>query len=365
MKVGYYAPLPPAPTGVADFAAALLEELRALGPVEVSAPGDVALYHLGNNQLHREIYDRALAQPGVAVLHDATLHHFLLGALGRAAYVEEFLFNYGAWSADLAAELWAERSRSAQDPRYFEHAMVRRIAERSRAVIVHNPGAARVVAAHAPEARVAEIPLLFRPPERVGEAEAMRWRQSAGVEPGAFLFGVFGHLRETKRLLPTLRAFARVRAARPEAALLVAGRFCSSDLERAAGGLLSAPGVVRRDYLPGREFWRAAAAVDACVNLRYPAAGETSAIAIQLMGIGKPTLVTEGEETSRYPEEACLRVPTGLAEEPALAEYMMWLAGSRTAAQEIGLRAAAHIAARHEPAAAARRHWELLCEVLG
>jgi glycosyltransferase involved in cell wall biosynthesis len=365
VKAGYYAPLPPAPTGVAEFAAALLEELRALGPVEVNAPGDVALYHLGNNQMHREIYERALERPGVAVLHDATLHHFLLGALDRAAYIEEFVYNYGTWSADLAAELWAERSRSAQDPRYFEHAMVRRVAESSRAVIVHNPGAARVVAAHAPEARVVEIPLLFRAPERVGEAEAMRWRQKAGFEPGAFLFGVFGHLRETKRLLPALRAFARVRAAHPEAALLVAGRFGSNDLERAAEALLEAPGVVWMDYLPGREFWRAAAAVDACVNLRVPSAGETSSIAIQLMALGKPTLVTEGEETSRFPEEACLRVPPGLAEEAALVDYMLWLVESRTAAREIGLRAAAHIASRHEPAAAARRHWELLCEVSG
>ena len=365
MKAGYYAPLAPAPTGVADFAAALLEELRACGPVVVNEPGDVALYHLGNNQLHREIYRRALERPGVVVLHDATLDHFFLGSLDRAAYIEEFVWNYGAWSADLAAELWRERSRSAQDPRYFERAMVRRVAEASRAVIVHNPGAARVVAAHAPGARVVEIPLLFRAPEPVGEAEAMRWRQRAGIEPRAFLFGMFGHLRETKRLLPTLRVFARVRAALPHTALLVAGDFGSSDLQRAAEPLLGAPGVLRMGYLPGREFWRAAAAVDACVNLRAPAAGETSAIAIQLMGIGKPALVTEGEETARFPPDACLRVPAGLAEEAALFDYMMWLAESRSSAREIGLRAAAHIAVRHEPAAAARRHWELLCEFSG
>lgn len=366
MTIGFHSPLPPAPTGVADYAAALLEELRARGDIRVNSPGgDVSLYHLGNNPLHREIYLQALGRPGVVVLHDAVLHHFLLGLLGRADYIEEFVYNYGEWSRGLAAELWEERPRSSQDARYFQYAMVRRVAETSRAVVVHNPGAARIVAAHAPSARIVEIPFLFRAPQPVADSEAMRWRARHGIAPAAFLFGVFGYLRETKRLLPTLRAFERVRAAGVNAVLLVAGEFCSPDLARAAQPLLSAPGIVRAGYLPGREFWLAAAAVDACLNLRSPAAGETSAIAIRMMGMGKPVLVTAGEETARLPEAACLRVPAGLAEERVLAEYMRWLGESRTAAREIGLRAAAHIAAHHSPAEASRRYWDLLCECSG
>ena len=366
MTVGFHSPLPPAPTGVADYAAALLEELRARGDVRVNSPGgDVCLYHLGNNPLHREIYRQALGRPGVAVLHDAVLHHFLLGWLGRANYIEEFVFNYGEWSRGLAAELWEDRSRSPQDPRYFQYAMVRRVAEASRAVVVHNPGAARIVAAHAPSARIVEIPHLFRPPAPVSESEALRWRARHGIAPGTFLFGVFGHLRETKRLLPVLRAFGRVRAAGVNAALLVAGEFVSAHLARAAQPLLGAPGVLRLGYLTVRELELAGAAVDACINLRSPAGGETSGIAMRMMGIGKPVLVTAGEETARLPEAACLRVPAGLAEERVLAEYMRWLGESRAAARAIGLRAAAHVAAHHSPAEASRHYWELLCEYCG
>ncbi len=87
--VGFFSPLPPARTGVADYSAALLAELRRHGRVQV-APGqsDVALYHLGNNGLHAAIYRQALERPGVVVLHDAVLHHFLLGQLDRSAYIE-------------------------------------------------------------------------------------------------------------------------------------------------------------------------------------------------------------------------------------------------------------------------------------
>ena len=96
MKVGFFSPLPPAPTGVADYSATLLPLLRSCGAVEIAPEEcDVALYHVGNNALHRDIYQRALAHPGVVVLHDAVLQHLLLGMLDSNEYVEEFVYNYG------------------------------------------------------------------------------------------------------------------------------------------------------------------------------------------------------------------------------------------------------------------------------
>ncbi len=361
MTVGFYAPLPPARSGVADYAAALLGALRPLGPVKVnSSRAGVCLYHLGNNPLHRGIYRESLNRPGVAVLHDALLHHFFLGSLDRDAYVEEFVYNYGEWSRGLAHELWAGRTRSAQDPRYFQYAMLRRGVETARAVIVHNPAAAKIVAAHAPAARVIEIPHLFCPPELPPLSEVIRFRQAAGLGPRSFLFGVFGHLRESKRVATLLRAFQALRR-RHDVALLVAGEFVSPDLGRTVASLLAQPGILRVGYTPEREFWRLASAVDACVNLRYPAAGETSGVTIRLMGIGKPVLMSAGEETARFPETACLRVDHGLAEADMLTEYMTWLAGDREAAAEIGRRGAAHIREHHSLESVARRYWEVLC----
>lgn len=361
MTVGFHAPPPRARTGVAAYAATLLGALSRLGPVlPGAARADVHLYHLGNNQLHRTIYQRALEVPGAAVLHDAALMHFFLGALPRHAFLEEFVFNYGEWARDLAAQLWAGRARSAQDPRYFEYPMLRRIAERSRALIVHNPGAARRVTAHAQSARVVEIPHLFAPPELPAPSEVRRFRQRLGFAGGTFLFGLFGHLRESKRVLPLLRAFQVVRAAGAGAALLVAGEFVSTDLARAAAPLLASPGVVRLGYVPERKFWQLASAVDACVNLRYPSAGETSGITIRLMGIGKPVILSAGEETAGFPPEACLRVDPGPGEEEMLAAYMLWLAASPEAAREIGRRARDHILARHALDIVARQYWDVL-----
>ena len=362
MNVAYYAPLPPARTGVADYAAALLAALRRHGSVEPRARrADIALYHLGNNQLHGEIYRRALAEPGVVVLHDAVLHHFFLGALDRAAYVNEFVYNYGEWNRSLAEELWRGRSSSGFDRRYFDYPMLKRIAERSRAVVVHNPAAARMVREHVANAVVVEIAHLFAPPELPAGWEVARMRQSVGVPQSGFLFGIFGYLRESKRVPGILRAFAALRRAQPNAWLLVAGAFVSSDLERAVAPLLCGPGIVRLPYLAERDFWRAALAVDACINLRYPAAGETSGIAIRLMGVGKPVLLTNNAENTRYPETACLRIQPGVAEEDSLWHHMILLTSIQESAGEIGLRASGYIGERHQAARIAEQYWETLC----
>src|SRR5581483_1149549 len=160
------------------------------------------------------------------------------------------------------------------DSRYFEYPMLKRIAESARAVIVHNPAAARMVAEHAPGTAVIEIPHLFEQPQAPKPAEVEQFRKRLGFGPEVFIFAVLGFIREPKRLIQILEAFAAVRRENKRAALLVAGSFASAELERAAGTWLTDPGVARLPYLTADEFWLAASAVDACINLRYPAAGE-------------------------------------------------------------------------------------------
>jgi glycosyltransferase involved in cell wall biosynthesis len=347
---------------VADYAGALLPALSRYGMVE-EAPRtcDVALYHLGNNRLHAHMYERALEQPGVLVLHDAVLHHFLLGRLKEPLYIEEFVYNYGEWGRDLARELWRRRGTSASESRYFEFPMLRRVCERSRAVIVHNPAAACAVREHAPGTRVIEIPHLYQAPAQLQGGDAQRWRAAHHIPPEAFLFGVFGYLRESKRLFSVMQAFARLHRERTATGLLIAGAFVSSDFARAAAPLLDMPGTFRVGHLPEREFELAAAAVDACINLRSPGAGETSGIAIRLMGRGKPVLLTDSLENTVFPEGSCLRVASGASEAESLYWNMVLLTSMTDVAREVGGNAAEHIRRRHSIGEIAGRYWNTLC----
>ena len=250
MKIGFFSPLPPSPTGVADYSAALIKAMQQFGAVLPNAPGDLNLYHIGNNHLHREIYARAIADPGVVVLHDSVLQHFFLGTFAEEQYVKEFTFNYG--DDKLARDLWRNRARSAADPRYFRYPMLKRIAAASRAVIVHNPAASRVVREHGAR-RIFEIPHLFLAPVLPPPEAVAKLRTEIGAAPGTLLVGVFGHLRESKRIAIILRALEQLKDLNIR--LLVQGKFASSDLERALKERLKSPQIIRRDYLEEPEFW--------------------------------------------------------------------------------------------------------------
>jgi glycosyltransferase involved in cell wall biosynthesis len=363
VTVGYHAPPPGSHSGVADYAETLRIALERLGRVEANSPNstlaDVHLYHLGNNRLHRDIYARALAAPGVVVLHDAVLHHFLLGALSREQYIAEWVYNHGEWRRDLGEELWRERARASVDPRYFQFPMLRRIVERSVSVIVHNPGAAGIVRVQGAK-QVTIIPHFCEVGEPSEAADIARFRQRIGIGQGTRLFGMFGYLREPKRVLPCIRAFRRLHAVRPETALLLAGEVASADLER----LLRSEdhtGIYRLGHLNDRDFRIAGAAVDCCLNLRYPGVGETSGVAVRLMGLAKPVIVTDNAENADFPAATVLRVASGVAEAEELFDHMLLVTEFPTIAREIGSEAGLHIRSRHALETVARRYWEVLC----
>jgi hypothetical protein len=340
VTIGFYSPLPPARTGVADYSAALLQALRARATINVNQDGDVNLYHLGNNQLHASIYKRALERPGIVVLHDAVLQHFALGYFARDEYINEFAYNYGEWTRDLAATLWSNRARSGGDSEYFRYPMVKRIAETAKAIIVHNPAAAAVVRNHSATARIVEIPHLHAPVDLPHARDVEALRRNLGSGP---LFGIFGHLRESKRVLPVLRVFSRLK----DCGLLLAGEIISSDLRRAAEPYLSLPNVHHIGYMSPQMYWTAAQAIDACINLRYPAAGETSGVSIGLMGAGTPVIMTDSLENASYPEGTCIRISSGIKEEAELEAIVRWAADHRPRLREIGGRAADYIRETH------------------
>jgi len=357
VKLAFFSPLPPARTGVADYSAGLLGELRRHARVDVlEAPRsgyDNSIYQLGNNPLHQAVYRAAVAAPGIAVLHDALLHHLLLGMFHVEHYVEEFVHNYGQWTRDLARELWRGRSRATSDARYFQYPMLRRVAEASRAVVVHNPAARRRVLEAAPGARVVEIPHYFERPALSGDGRATRDR--LGIATNEIVVSTFGYLRESKRIPSVLKAMEGL----PRARFLLVGEFVSAEFEQALEPQLEASGAVRLGRVPEEEFWRLAEITDICVNLRSPSAGETSGVGIRMMGLGKPVVVTRGEEVAAFPELSVIRIDPGQAEVEMLAHYLRALAASAEMRREIGARAAAYIAERHSLEDAARMYLEL------
>lgn len=374
MKIALVSPLPPARTGVADYASMLAKELSKRAQVtaiESPQPSqletfDVCLYHIGNNQLHAVAYAAALRVPGITVLHDVVLHHFMLGRLSREDYVEEFVFNYGEWLRHLAEELWQDRVLSAADQRYFEYPMIRRIVECSRAIIVHNPKAKRILSETAAAANssvpVFEIPHFAAAPPLPSDSERAEIRARLNIPADAVVVAAFGYLRPSKRLRSLITA-AKMLAGPYR--LLLAGDFVSPEYDAAISALLDEAPSIRLPFVPDDEFWRLVAITDICVNLRYPSAGETSGIVSRLTAAGKAVIVTGGEEYSGYPDGTVLRVDPGESEVEMLAHYLCALASEPQMRSAFGSRAAAFAKERQSIERIGELYMRALSQVTG
>lgn len=369
MILGYFAPMPPVRSGVADYAARMAEGLARCGKIRINAAGDLNLCHIGNNHLHASIYRQALATPGVILLHDALLQHLILGSLDEAAYVDEFVYNYGAWSRDLAVTLWTSRAHAMSDPRFFRYPVLKRLVENSIAVLVHGEAARRTVLDHQPEAEVAVIPHLNLEDPANTPDKGMRdryRRQSLGLRSSDFLIGVYGHLRETKRIGSVLAALDVLRERGVPVRLLVSGSFASDDYERAIRPRLEQhEAVLLRGATAEEEFRLLIAAADVCVNLKYPSVGESSGIAVRAMALGVPVLLSEGSEAESFPAGTFVPVRAGPSELPSLVESLAWLARDSRARQTIASNALADCRARRDPRDVCAKLWNWLESLLG
>jgi glycosyltransferase involved in cell wall biosynthesis/predicted SAM-dependent methyltransferase len=332
MRIAHYSPLPPARTGIADYSAALLEYLGHLAEVETiasaaqAAGGNhrdaAAVYQLGNNPHHDFVYEAAIRHPGVAVLHEANLHHLIVHltlARGKAdSYWREVALNGGALG-------------NAPD---YKIRMLRTVLTRSRAAIVHSTEVENVLRAQGFDRPIQRIPhgaWKFKAEEHIRlRAE---YRAKLGFDESTPVFGIFGFLKSYKRIAQAQRAFRRLVRQVPNAKLLLVG-------ERHPEVLLDRSAHVRHiDFAPIADFNGYMAACDAIVNLRYPTVGETSGTLTRAMAMGKPAIVTETGSFREYPEHTCLRVRADPSEEELLFEYMMLLAQRSDVREAIGTRA--------------------------
>lgn len=306
-------PLPPAASGIADYAAELLPELSRhyhLTLVSAAPPAealgrfpwldeagfgrhahrfDRVLYQLGNNPLHAPMLRLLPRHPGFAVLHDAGLDDLRNWMLARedgpAGRVE---------AEGYPALFGAPGSTGSLG-----------VLEAALGVAVHSRHAAAILErAHGPDAVAAlrHLPHLrrpFTPPDRAAARAAL------GLAPHDFVVASFG--LATAKKLPGLLAEAvrRIGGAR----LVLVG---------AAEGV-AAPEATGRVDPDTYRLWLGAA--DVAVQLRAQSRGETSGAAMDALMAGLPLVANRHGALAELPPEAVILLedPPGAA---ALAEAL-------------------------------------------
>lgn len=330
-RLALVAPLPPAPTGIADYTAELAPALAphyavtlvSAAPPEEALRGrfpwmsetdflaeaprfDRILYQVGNNPLHAPVLRRLLPQhPGMVTLHDPVLTDLrnwmrtdraeregaLAARIEEEGYPAALSGGQGAGSAGVLAQ--------AVGVLVHSHHARRRLAEEYGAEATRH---------------VRFVPHLRAAPQLPPRARA---RQALGVAPDALVVAAFGLVTARKRPLEVLAAFARVLPQCPRAQLVFVGGAqdgLDARIIEAAQQLRLARRVTVTGRVPAHDYRRWLAAADVAVQLRADSTGETSGAVKDALMAALPVVVNAHGAMAELPPEACRSIPDAFTE---------------------------------------------------
>ena len=385
MRLAYFSPLPPTHSGIADYSSELLPYLaeRAEITLVVDQPDvvsdslrgmidiitmveypnrrlnfDMALYHMGNNVHHADIYRFALRYPGVVVLHDFFLHHFI-GSISlvkgdRASYIRELAYAMDTEGLNIYRDIRLGRRRRP----VFEVSLANRIVDRSIGILVHNQAAAAEIHALRPDRATRIVP------SQVTVYDGKSSRENLDVSNKTIIFTSLGFVNSTKHIELALREFALLKEDVPDIHYLIVGGIQGSiDLDGQVRDLGLEGFVTQTGYVDSLQtFVDWVETADVVINLRYPTLGETSGAALRAMAAGKPTIVFDHGWYSELPDDACIKVPP--LDRDALLSAMTKMARDPAARRQMGQYARSVARQVHDPGSAAAGYIEFLNDCL-
>ena len=238
-KLFVFTPLPPAPTGIADYSFNLLHTLSSASqdwaieaispqqPVDTSFPvrtpeffdsseQGLVVYHVGNSEYHDFMYPVIFEQPGVLVLHDLVLHHARLNTYLRSPTIQAYRADIGNQSKRQLALKTLNDYRSEVTSAYmergediaevalrmgggrllYEYPLYEPLVSSSLLTLVHGQSAADEVRENCPQSRVERIRMGMSLPTPVSREEA-RHRLDL---PNGLLLASFGLVTPEKRI---------------------------------------------------------------------------------------------------------------------------------------------------------------------
>jgi glycosyltransferase involved in cell wall biosynthesis len=396
MRIAYFSPMPPAKTGIATYSSYLVPVLAKHCEVTVFAPNpctwsspeitlcnfeenpylikslsvyDQIIYHIGNNpHFHLDIYKVLLRFPGVVVLHDLVLY-FLVAGQGKGGLIKEFCENYGPGKVD---ELWRVFNESPdgdllQYGNPARYPLIRRVLNRSHAIVVHNQASATRLAEMGFAPKVHVIPLLYYQDQviDVKRKNSNVLRSHLKFTEADIVIGIFGFIGPTKRIDKVFRAVRTILDETPNLSvrILIVGE--GTPLTDAIYSHALQDVVIEMGFVPESKFLEFMNTVDIVANLRYPSMGESSASLIQAMSLGKPVLVTNDASFAELPDNVVIKISHGSQGILEIVRALRFLIESREKRELFGRNAHQYVTEHWAPQKVADQYLNLFQAVEG
>ena len=331
----YASPFPPLKSGISDYSSVLVRALAewfdvtlyiddydisedsvAVFPVLRHSRDTVdfdsfayRLYNMGNNaEYHSYIYEAALQHPGVVILHDFVLAHFIFGYYKDRQH-RWYSTLYKTFGIKAFADVRAAIRHQCVDIHFMAaHPFNDELLRSDNRFLVHSEYTRQKILdtgyvniKHIKH--IKHIHLIEKIDGMLNETERETLLDQFGIPTDNLLICAFGYIQYTKLNIETARAIKALRARGMNNICYV----MVGDGDYADGELLDGI-VIKTGYTTLEEFNSFIDYADIIVNLRHPTMGETSGALIRAMQLGKTCIINDGGWFSEIPEDCVKRV---------------------------------------------------------
>ncbi len=341
MKIAWFSPLPPQPSGISEYSVAIVEELKKYSQVDLWTEGEVdwslfpqnivnrydhypyektikilgeydaVIYNMGNNHMyHTHMFEILKRFPGIVILHDYVMHHFFLGYYQDVRQSLDSYFNmvrsyYGYDAEVIIRQAISEGRGIHEDERVINYPLCEPIILRAIGIVTHtNFAKVRTERwALCPVRRISH-PLLKT---HIAEDNFIFERDKIYIFVG-------GEITPNKLVDRIILAFANYKflsRIKDRVRILIVGNDKTGKIkslieESKAPGIFIFVGrkeeALFNYYIKNSHI---------CINLRYPTMGESSGVLLRCLQFGKPTIVTKVGFYDEIPDDAVIKINYG------------------------------------------------------
>jgi len=307
---------------------------------------DVLLYHMGNNPYHEYIYNVLLQNPGVVVLHDPFIADLLvymtIGKQKPESYIEHMEYCLGEKGRKIA-----ENAISSNNYPNFDYPLIKKMADSSIAIIVHSNFAKKIILAESPNVFIKKINM----PIPLKHVDSNSKKTDFGIPSNTIVISTFGFIAHHKRLHIVLKAFAKFVKTYPESKFLIVGKFLEkkyqNEIHTIIKDLKISDKVIETGFVDNLNPYVEIS--DIIVQTRYPTAGETSIITLELMAKAKPIIVSDTGWFSELPDETVIKIGVNENEEKSISDAFTKLTSDKSLKKGVGSRALEYVKNEHDP----------------
>lgn len=373
-KLAIFSPLPPTKSGISDYSidlgSALSEYFDITYVIDENAifpdknltefaetinlnqwskknkKDYLIFYQMGNNPYHSYIYDEIVKQPGFVLLHDYSLHHLLLER--SRIHPHEFLKlisenvpNYYQYYFDKSTEL----------PELFKFIIPlnERIIEKSAGVIVHSKSSFDKIKEKFPRKSLLQInfPVILN--HHYLKQDSKNLRNKYKLEQGDFIISSFGFITPPKQIPLILNSLSLIKKELTNIKYLIVGEVHESINIKKLIKQYQLHNIVQViGYTDLSAFEEYIKLSDLIITLRYPSAGETSAVLLRALAYGKANIVFDYDSFGDFPDDILLKIPLNTYDPFSLAESIKTMYMNKDLKQSYETNAKDYIHGHHD-----------------